>query len=165
MNFTNDVFSVNDEYMTPYSAWDDIIQFIPNDKVIWECFYGDGSSGEHLTKLGKQVIHKKIDFYQHNLGDIVISNPPFSAWQPAVKRLVDLNKPFILIMPSSRLNTRSFQKLFGEQLKDLQIIVPKRRIQFVKLGDEQPKYNRCNFDCFYYCWKFNLERDINWLSD
>ena len=25
--------------------------------------------------------------------------------------------------------------------------------------------NRCNFDCFYYCWKMNLPRDIVWLND
>lgn len=165
MNFTKDVFSINDEYMTPFSAWDDIKHLIPKDKKIWECFYGDGTSGENLKKIFTDVVHEPIDFYENNLGDIVISNPPFSNWKPAVERLVMLKKPFILIMPSSRLNTRNFQKIFGEEISELQIIVPKRRIQFIKRGNEQPKYNRCNFDCFYYCWKMNLERDINWLQD
>jgi hypothetical protein len=24
--------------------------------------------------------------------------------------------------------------------------------------------NQCNFDCFYYCYKMNLPRDIIWLE-
>ena len=31
-------FETNDEYMTRKSAWEDIKEFIPTDKVIWECF-------------------------------------------------------------------------------------------------------------------------------
>jgi hypothetical protein len=24
--------------------------------------------------------------------------------------------------------------------------------------------SKCNFDCFYYCWKMALPRDIIWLE-
>ena len=44
----------------------------------------------------------------------------------------------------------------------LQIIIPRKRIQFIKNGNELQ--NKCNFDCFYYCYKMNLERDIIWLD-
>ena len=39
-------FSTHDEYMTPKYAWENIKDFIPKDKVIWEPFYGDGKSGD-----------------------------------------------------------------------------------------------------------------------
>ena len=42
----------DDEYMTPKSAWEQIAPLIPTDKVIYEAFYGDGSSGAHLRELG-----------------------------------------------------------------------------------------------------------------
>ena len=55
-----------DNYMTPKSAWEQIKHLIPNNKVIWEPFYGDGKSGEYLKELGFNVIHEDIvsgDFY------------------------------------------------------------------------------------------------------
>ena len=45
----------------------------------------------------------------------------------------------------------------------LQIIVPKKRIHFdKKINGKTPKgwKNACNFDCFYYCWKMNLPKDL-----
>ena len=59
--------------MTPYSAWQSIAKYLPQDKMIWEPFYGDGTtSGEHLRSLGFQVIHKNIDFFDSNEGDIIV---------------------------------------------------------------------------------------------
>ena len=72
-SFTND-----DDYMTPKSAWEDISDYLPTDKVIWECFYGDGRSGTYLRELGFDVIHENIDFFEYNIGDVIVSNPPYS---------------------------------------------------------------------------------------
>ena len=47
--------------------------------------------------------------------------------------------------------TQYFRKLMKD--KKLQIIIPRKRIQFQKLvNGEVPKdwKNSCNFDCFYY---------------
>jgi len=82
-----------------------------------------------------------------------------------MKRLKDLDKPFILIMPSSKINTSYFRDNFMD--KKIQLIIPKKRIQFIKLVDGKvpEKYKSdCNFDCFYYCYKINLENDITWLK-
>ena len=156
----------SDNYMTPFSAWEDIRHLIPNDKVIWEAFYGDGQSGNHLETLGFNVINQDINFFSNNLGDIVVSNPPFSKYKDVLERLVELQKPFILIMPSSKINTQFVRGLFMEQVDKLQIIIPKKRIQFLKLVDGKIDTSKksANFDCFYYCWKINLPRDITWLD-
>ena len=45
--------------MTPKYAWENIKQYIPNNKIIWEPFYGDGKSGDNLKELGFNVIHAK----------------------------------------------------------------------------------------------------------
>ena len=55
--FTNKTFTKHDDWMTPKSAWEAIKDYIPKDKVIWECFYGNGNSGRYLTELGFNVIH------------------------------------------------------------------------------------------------------------
>jgi hypothetical protein len=167
--FTTKTFDKHDDYMTPKSAWVAIDKFIPKDKIIWECFYGDGTSGRNLMLLDddlRQVIHGDIDFFKQDFGEILISNPPYSIKKQVFTRLKKLGKPFIMICPSSMLNTKYIRELFGNSEDKLQIIIPSKRINFIKFvdGEKVPdQKNRCNFDCFYYCWKMNLPRDIVWL--
>jgi len=159
-------FKKHDDYMSPKYAWENIQQFIPKDKVIWEAFYGDGNSGDHLKELGFKVIHEEVDFFENNLGDIIVSNPPFSKSKDVMKRLKELDKPFILIMPSQKINT-SYMREYFKGDKKLQIIIPRKRIHFIKLVNGVVPDNWKNataYDCFYYCWKIGLEKDITWLE-
>lgn len=165
--FHTKTFLKHDDYMTPKSAWENIIEFIPTNKVIWEAFYGDGKSGEYLQEMGFNVIHCPVDFFTNNFGEIIISNPPFSKKKEILTRLKELGKPFIIIMPSSTINTQYIRNLFKDTEDKLQIIIPRKRIHFdKKINGQTPENQRnaCNFDCFYYCWKINLERDITWLE-
>ena len=149
--------------MTPKSAWENIKQYIPKDKVIWECFYGNGKSGEYLREMGYEVIHEDIDFFSNDKGDIIISNPPFTKKKEVFQRLIDLDKPFIMVCPQQLIFTQYFKKIMEN--KTLQIIIPRRRIQFIKIKDgEELKENKCNFDCFYYCHKINLPKDIVFMD-
>lgn len=165
--FGSKTFTNHDDYMTPKSAWSAIEHLIPKDKIIWEAFYGNGDSGKYLTELGFETIHEEVDFFENDLGEIIVSNPPFSMCPAILERMVELNKPFILIMPSSKINTQYFRKLFAKQEDPIQIIIPRKRIQFIKLVDGKIPENYkscCNFDCMYFCWKMNLPRDIIWLE-
>jgi hypothetical protein len=153
-----------DDYMTPKYAWENISHLIPKDKLIWEAFYGDGGSGTYLTELGFNVTHQPVDFFENNLGDMIVTNPPFSKSKPIMRRLLEIDKPFIIILPSSKINTSYFREW---KSKGLQIIIPKKRIHFEKhIGGILPQgwKNNCNFDCFYYCYKINLPNDIVWLD-
>jgi hypothetical protein len=164
-SFHNKTLQVHDDYMTPKSAWESIKHIIPQDKVIWEAFYGDGKSGKYLQELGFNVIHEPIDFFENNKGDMIVSNPPFSMMKSIFPRLAELDKPFILILPASKICTQYVRQYFKD--KELQIIIPRKRIQFIKLVDGKEPENfksDCNFDCFYYCYKINLPRDITWLG-
>lgn len=162
--FHTKTFIKHDDYMTPKSAWENIQHLVPKDKVIWECFYGDGKSGQYLRELGYEVIHEPIDFYENNLGHILWSNPPFSDAKNIMKRLSELDKPFIMLMPSSKINTSYFRENFIN--KGIQIIIPRKRIHFDKMvnGEIVKQKSTCNFDCFYYCYKLGLKHDITWLD-
>lgn len=158
--FHTKTFIQHDDYMTPHSAWEAIKDYIPKDKIIWEAFYGDGTSGNILTELGFRVIHNDNDFFESNEGEVVVSNPPFSKKKEVLQRLKELDKPFILIMPQNTLNNNYIRELFNGEM---QIIVPRRRIQFLKNGeDNHPK--KCNFDCFYFCYKIGLNNDLVFLD-
>lgn len=166
-SFGTKTFMKNDDYMTPKSAWENISHLIPKDKIIWEPFFGNGDSGNFLREFGFEVIHNDEDFYQHNHGDIIITNPPFSDIPNILIRLKELGKPFVMIMPVSKINTGYFRRLFCNTLEPIQLIIPRKRIQFIKLVDglvPNGYKSDCNFDCFYYCWKMNLNRDIIWLE-
>ena len=161
--FNNITFKKDDDYMTPKYAWNDINDYIPKDKIIYEAFYGDGKSGEYLKELGcKNIIHKEIDFYEHYDKleyDLIVSNPPYSDCKKILSKLKEIDKPFILIMPSSKINTQYFRNEFKNT--EMQIIIPKKRISFIK---DNKKTSSANFDCFYYCYKMNLKKDIIWLD-
>jgi hypothetical protein len=134
--FHTKTFLKHDDYMTPKYAFENIKQYIPKDKIIWEAFYGD----------------------------IICSNPPFSKCKEIMGRLYELDKPFILILPASKITTSYFRRWKD---KGIQIIIPRTRIHFTKkINGETPKNwgNKCNFDCFYYCYKMNLTKDIIWLE-
>jgi len=162
--FHTKTFTKHDDYMTPKYAWENIQHLIPKDKVIWEAFYGDGVSGRYLTELGFNVIHEEKDFFENDLGEVIVSNPPFSKSKEVMKRLKELDKPFILIMPSSKINTSYMRENFKN--KGLQIIIPRKRIHFDKVvdGERQEGKKACNFDCFYYCYKMDFKNDIIWLE-
>jgi len=165
--FNTKSFLKHDDYMTPKFAWSNIQHLIPKDKIIWEAFWGDGKSGQYLEELGFNVVHDQDDFFKSDKGDIVVSNPPFSQSKEVLTRLVQLNKPFILILPSSKINTQYTRKLFKDQEDKLQIIIPQKRINFEKQIDgivPEGWGDRCNFDCFYYCWKIGLKSEIIWLD-
>ena len=159
--FHTKTFIKHDDYMTPKYAWENIKEYIPKNGILWEAFYGDGKSGKYLSEMGFNVIHEKIDFFDDNTRpeyNILISNPPFSLSKEIMNKLFEIDKPFILIFPSSKINTQYFRKWKD---KGIQIIIPRKRIQFIKNGNELN--NKCNFDCFYYCYKIGLKKDITWL--
>ena len=145
----------DDDWGTPKTAWQAISKYIPK-KLIWEPFYLDGKSGKYLEELGFDVIHEDLDFFTHDFGEIVVSNPPFSRKRAIVKRLVDMKKPFILLMPAAVLTTE-----YIRCVPDLQIIVPAKRIHFVKEGEQT---SRCSFGCLYFCSRMGLERNITFLD-
>jgi hypothetical protein len=158
----------HDDYMTPKYAWENINQYIPKDKVIWEAFFGDGKSGEYLRELNcKEVIHDEDDFFKSNKGEVIISNPPFSHSKDVMNRLKELEKPFIVIMPCSKICTSYFRENFKNCADPIQIIIPRKRIHFKKQVNGQDvegwKPQTC-FECFYYCYKMKLPRDIIWLE-
>ena len=90
--FTHKDFIKHDDYMTPKYAWENIQQYIPKDKLLWEAFMGDGKSGQYLEDMGFQVIANNNDFFESNEGDILVSNPPFSKCKEIMLRLNNYSK-------------------------------------------------------------------------
>jgi hypothetical protein len=144
---------VNDNLKTPIEVWSNIQKYIPENKIIWCPFYFDGD--HKLKELGYDIIHENKDFFTYVPEyDIIIDNPPYSIKKKVLHRLLEIDKPFIMIMPVSTLCYQYF-KVFKN---NIQIIVPPRRYDFIP-----EKKSSATFDCLYFCYKMNLEKDIIFL--
>ena len=53
----------HDDYMTPYTAWADVCEYLPKDRKVWEAFQGDGTSATFLRQLGLDVVCENVDFF------------------------------------------------------------------------------------------------------
>ena len=149
----------DNEYMTPKEVWVSIAHLIPKDKVIFEGFYGDGNSGKYLKELGFKVESHDVDFFddQKFNYDIIISNPPYSIKAKVFKKLYEINKPFMLLVPVSTITKQYLKKYFKDKI---QIVIPQKRIQFIKDGVQN---NRCYFDTLWICYKMGFKSDILFL--
>jgi len=149
----------DDNYMTPKEVWVSIAHLIPKDKIIFECFYGDGQSGKFLKELGFKVESRDIDFFDDPSFnyDIIISNPPYSIKAKVFKRLSEIDKPFMLLVPVSTITKQYLKKYFKDKI---QLVIPEKRIQFIKNGVQN---KRCYFDTLWICYKMGLKSEILFL--
>ena len=158
MSFTND--KDNDNYITNKNEWERIKEYIPTNKKIWAPFYCDGKQKEYFKDMGFDIIHEDEDFFKNNKGEIVIDNPPFSKKREILTRLKELDKPFILIIPTCLLCLKWFQNLYENQI---QMIIPQKRITFKHLNNNNENYTP-PFGSFIYCYKMNLKKDLIFIS-
>jgi hypothetical protein len=157
-------FKVHNDYYTPKIAWEKINKLIPKDKVIWEaCMLNStlSKSPQYLRELGNEVVYNtEWDILKENHGDIIITNPPFETKIKIqiLKRLVELDKPFIIIMNSMNTFANYFTEILDK--KYIQIITHRGKINFDKLENgEMVKTKNCSFYCVYVAYKMNLKNE------
>lgn len=173
-------FEVFDDYYTPESAWVQIGHIIPEDKIIWEaCMLNaeKSQSPNHILKAvrgDKEMTGCTIKYScnmdclkeQPDEWDLIITNIPFDKEKkiPILKKFVEYDKPFITIMNSCNLYSNYMREIFGENMKHLQIIHPRGKINFHKLvGEEVKETKNCSFYSVYVCYKMNLKTEDLWI--
>ena len=168
-------FKINDQYYTPKSAWEQISHLIPADKIVWEAFQLNSiksKSMANLIELGKNVVgdtswdfFDKCDTLDY---DLIVSNPPFdkAIKIPILKKLVELDKPFILIMNACNVFTNYFNEIFKDHRQHLQIVYPRGHMNFEKLLENgETDYKKgCSFYSVYICYKMNIPNDKLYLD-
>ena len=166
-------WNVMNDYYTPEYAWKNIKHIIPKDKVIWEaCMLNShkSNSPKYLSDMGYEVVYNcKMDMLkeQPDNFDMIITNPPFETKLKLdiLNRLVEINKPFILILNSMNIYSNYMRDIFKDNMKHLQFIIPKGKIHFDKLlenGDLSHVKNT-SFYCIYLCYKMNISNEDLWL--
>ena len=156
----------NDIYYTHKEVWEDILHYLDRDKIYLDPFFGDGSNIENLKELGLNAIGSDIDYFDllQNLEyDVILTNSPFSKniLTEFLYNLESLQKPFILILPITKIFTKYFRSAFSSY-KDIQIIIPNKRMSFTYHTNPNKRSNP-SFCCCYVCYKLDLPSDIIFL--
>lgn len=152
-----------DEVYTPFYAVEPLLKYISKDKVIWCPFDEEWSAFYQLfIENGYKVIISNLknnqDFFEYEPEehyDIIISNPPFSKKDKVLKRLVELNKPFAILLPMNSLQGKARFKY----LKHIQLLAFDSRIEY-HTNNNFENYTKGNaFASAYFC-KGILPRDL-----
>ena len=150
----------SDEYYTPERSWDMIKQYLPDEPVVvYEPFYGKGHTYTYfkdegyfmLGEDGLNFFSKDADTMLRNC-DCVITNPPFSIKYDIMKRLLEFDVPFILMLPVGILTTKIFRRSIGDA--DVSVIIPDTRLKYFRNN----KLVSPNFDSCYLCYKMDIDK-------
>ena len=165
---SNPVKTTHDEYYTRKTAWEDIQDYIPRNKVIWEAFMLNSisSSPQYLQELGFEVewsASEDVFTQQKRDSSIICSNLPFSLKKEVFQHLKTIDQPFIILAPSTCLHTKYFNEIFKDE--KIQLIIPSTKRQFDKYvdGEKVEQKDNCSFYTLYICFKANLDHDINFI--
>jgi len=157
----------NNEYFTCKEAWMDVLHYLDRDKIYLEPFWGDGGNIQNLKELGLNVIGADLDCFellrQTVQYDVIITNPAFSKGIliEFLYNVSSLDKPFIIILPITKIFSKYFKTAF-RQYKDIQIIIPKNRMGFNDPRRPGKKSNP-SFVCAFITYKLDLPSDIIFL--
>lgn len=132
---------------------------IDNNSLIWLPFNDWQESNISKALLDGGYSNQKLtkdDFYSLNEScDIIISNPPFSKRTKLFTRLIELDKPFILLQPIQAFNNNSFVKMLCKKSNDFGFLCPKNRMGFIVNGVEKDKTTA--FYSFWLCYKTKIK--------
>lgn len=158
-----------DNYSTIKEAFDLLFYYVNvKNKNVYFPFYNEGLiNSYHFDCV---VIHNDTDFFEttdNNNGafapltplqkkdfDYIVDNPPYTIKEKCIKKCLELNKPFALLLPIDTLERKYISTLFKD--KDFTIIIPKNRYRFIN--------NNCKitmpFKTCWFCVGFDLKRNI-----
>lgn len=161
-NLTNNINKC-DDYTTPLKAFKDLQEFKPfNMQTIYDPFFNDGKAKEYLQNVfvDCNIIHEKKDAFSWLPEyDIIITNPPFTLKNKVFTWLIELDKPFMVLLPVNLLCNKGFRKIRG--FDKIQYIIPNGRYNF-EIQGKQSKSNW--FNVIWYCYKCDLPNQVNFIS-
>ena len=117
----------DDDYETPSDILTNLLPYLEKDKIIYDPFYCNGTIIKEWKKLDYICINEKKDAFdrEHPNFDYLISNIPFSCKEKCIELGIQLNKPFIMLMPIDALGSKWINKYWDK----LQFVIPNGRFK------------------------------------
>jgi len=160
------IFANYDDYYTPSWVWDKIKPLVPKDLVIWEACMLNATNSKSID-IWKDWGYKITGDTSWDLltcevpeCDMIITNIPFGTEikKKILKRLMEIGKPFIIIMNSCNVFANYFHEIMDT--KNIQIITPKGKLHYCKDGEKEKK--NTSFYSVFVAYKMNLPNEKLW---
>ena len=123
----------SDQYNTPEWMWRDLVIAYPAlvTTKVWDPFFNDGQSTGLMRSSGMKKVKAQTrdDFFKvfdQHANHLIVANPPFSLKQRIIRKLVDTDRPFILLLPIAVMYVGYFKPV----LKQCKVIVPHKQCVF-----------------------------------
>jgi len=144
-----------DNYETLKETYDMLFKYITidKDKKVYFPFYCKGLINDYTFPFN--VIHNDLDFFETKVEfDMIIDNPPFTIKEKIIRKCIELDKPFALLLALDTLDRQYISKLFHD--KDFTIIIPKKRYNFINKNSKVSM----PFKTAWFCIGFGLDKQI-----
>ena len=145
-----------DEFYTPPYAIEPILRYVPLDKTIWCPFDTQESNFVKMLKArGNRVIATHTctgeDFFSTSpVGDIIVSNPPYSVKGDVFARLFEIGKPFAMLVGVVGLfESEKRFTMFSEH--EFEIMYLNRRVAYFQNYNEPKPSLNPPFSSVYLC--------------
>ena len=140
------------DYYTPEYAIRPLLDIIPKNYIIWEPCNGQGHISKFFIKHGYKVISSDIktgqDFLKYEPDehyDIIITNTPFKNKDVYINRVIELNKPFLLLYPFNVFESPKRIQMFKE--KKISLFLLNRRVNYINENSDKKSKSP-----FYSLW-------------
>ena len=152
---TSDRTNRGDEYYTPFYAVEPMLEFLPENPVVWCPFDEEWSAFFRLlTERGFRTVRSSLkehqDFfsYEPENWDILVSNPPFSRKDEVLKRAFSFNKPFALLLPVDSIQGKKRFEIFNNEV---QMLVFDGRVNYHTRENMNRTKSGISFGSAYFC--------------
>lgn len=144
-----------DEWYTPRHAVEVILPYLREHSRIWCPFdKGDSEYVSVLTEGGHEVLRSHIDdgkdfflYEPEKEYDCIISNPPYSKKDAIYRRLLEIGKPFAMLVSVNGLwDSKERFRLFKQY--GIELLILEGRTKFI---DSQGARNSPPFQSVYVC--------------
>ena len=153
------------QYRVPHTAWHATLRSLPDLGRVWEPF-GHGSI---LRDLGVDVVSEEGGWregeWAYDFCDaILVAHPDFAEYKDILTRLRESGKPWVTVLPDSKLSTLAFKDNFSSG--GLCVLVPPGRIRFRKI-DARGRLlaHVANIDVFFYAFGLKTPRNLVFMEE
>lgn len=170
--------ALNTKHFAEAKALNNILKYLPKNKLIWNCWEETPDIKwqrlpANFTSVGMDLFANECE--ERDNAELILCFREFGESERTMDRLLELDIPFITLLPTQKIGTKYMRKWAD---KKLQIIVPNSRVKFdryvygkleVQTNKKDPSKKAplagANFDCFYYCYGLNLPNDITFMEE
>ena len=142
----------SNELYTPYKAIEPLFEYLPKDKIYWECTdFGESKITAFLRDNGYMVVTTNKDNFDFLVDtpdfefDVILTNPPYTLKDDFIKKCYEYRKPFALLLPLTALEGVERGIMYREH--GLEVLILDRRINFMK--DKKSNWFNTSWFCHH----------------